>query len=51
MGRLPGAAAGLLLGAERRARERGIERLEAWTGDDAAGRARYEARGFELVSS
>jgi ribosomal protein S18 acetylase RimI-like enzyme len=46
-----GVATALLREAERRARELGVERLEAWTRDDAATRAWYEARGFELVQS
>jgi ribosomal protein S18 acetylase RimI-like enzyme len=49
--RRQGVATALLREAERRARERGIERLEAWTRDDAAARTWYEARGFELVHS
>ncbi len=44
-----GIATALLREAERRARERGIERFEAWTRDDEGTRAWYEARGFELV--
>lgn len=46
-----GVATMLLREVERRARERGLERLEAWTRDDAGTRAWYEARGFEVVSS
>jgi GNAT superfamily N-acetyltransferase len=45
-----GIATALLREAEREARERGIERLEAWTRDDDEARAWYEARGFELVA-
>ena len=44
-----GVASALLNEAERLARERDIERFEAWTRDDAAPRAWYEARGFELI--
>ena len=44
-----GVATQLLREAERRAREHGLARLEAWTRDDAAARAWYESRGFELV--
>jgi ribosomal protein S18 acetylase RimI-like enzyme len=44
-----GIATVLLGEAERRAREHGLARLEAWTRDDAAARAWYESRGFELV--
>jgi GNAT superfamily N-acetyltransferase len=44
-----GVATALLHEAEQRAREHGLARLEAWTRDDAATRAWYEARGFELV--
>jgi len=44
-----GVATGLLRAAEQRARERGIERFEAWTRDDEAARRWYESRGFELV--
>ncbi len=44
-----GVATALLREAEARARERGLERLEAWTRDDPAARAWYEARGFQLV--
>jgi ribosomal protein S18 acetylase RimI-like enzyme len=46
-----GVATALLDEAARRAREAGLARLEAWTRDDAAARAWYESRGFELVSS
>ena len=46
-----GIATGLLREAKRRARERGIERFEAWTRDDAATRSWYESRGFELAYS
>jgi ribosomal protein S18 acetylase RimI-like enzyme len=44
-----GVATALLREAERRARDHGLERLEAWTRDDAAARAWYESKGFELV--
>jgi ribosomal protein S18 acetylase RimI-like enzyme len=46
-----GIATELLREAERRARARGVVRLEAWTRDDVAPRAWYEERGFELVHS
>jgi len=46
-----GIAAALLRGVEHRAPERGIERLEAWTRNDLAARAWYEAMGFEAVYS
>lgn len=44
-----GIATALLREAEQRARERGIERFEAWTRDDEAARRWYEAQGFQLV--
>jgi ribosomal protein S18 acetylase RimI-like enzyme len=44
-----GVATELLRVAGRRAREHGLARLEAWTRDDAAARAWYESRGFQLV--
>ncbi len=44
-----GIATELLREAERRARERGIVRFEAWTRDDPGARTWYESRGFELV--
>jgi ribosomal protein S18 acetylase RimI-like enzyme len=44
-----GVASALLREAERRARDHGLVRLEAWTRDDAAARTWYESRGFELV--
>jgi ribosomal protein S18 acetylase RimI-like enzyme len=44
-----GIAAALLDEAERRARERGLERLEAWTRDDAHVQRWYEAHGFTLI--
>lgn len=46
-----GVATALLEESERRARERGLERFEAWTRDDEGTRSWYEARGFELVYS
>ncbi|MGH3077085.1 MAG: GNAT family N-acetyltransferase [Gaiellaceae bacterium] len=46
-----GIATELLREAERRAKARGVVRLEAWTRDDVAPRAWYEERGFELVHS
>jgi N-acetylglutamate synthase-like GNAT family acetyltransferase len=46
-----GIATSLLTEAEIRARGKGIARFEAWTRDDLAARAWYEARGFELVQS
>jgi len=44
-----GIAAALLEEAERRARERGLERLEAWTRDDGHVQRWYESHGFELI--
>lgn len=44
-----GIAAALLEEAERRARERGLERLEAWTRDDAHVQRWYETHGFVLI--
>jgi len=44
-----GIAAALLEEAERRARERGLERLEAWTRDDAHVQRWYETHGFTLI--
>ena len=44
-----GIASALLEEAERRARERGLERLEAWTRDDAHVQRWYETRGFTLI--
>ena len=41
-----GIAAALLDEAERRARERGLVRLEAWTRDDANVQRWYESHGF-----
>ena len=46
-----GIATALLRKAEQRARERAVERFEAWTRDDPGTRAWYESRGFELVYS
>jgi ribosomal protein S18 acetylase RimI-like enzyme len=46
-----GVATALLREAERRAREHGLARLQAWTRDDASARSWYESRGFELVES
>ena len=44
-----GIASALLDEAERRARERGLERLEAWTRDDAHVQRWYESHGFVLI--
>jgi ribosomal protein S18 acetylase RimI-like enzyme len=44
-----GIGAALLEEAERRARERGLERLEAWTRDDAHVQRWYERNGFALI--
>jgi len=44
-----GVAAALLEEAERRARERGLERLEAWTRDDAHVQRWYASHGFDLI--
>jgi ribosomal protein S18 acetylase RimI-like enzyme len=44
-----GIAAALLDEAERRAREQGLARLEAWTRDDAHVQRWYEAHGFAPV--
>ncbi len=44
-----GIAAALLEEAERRARERGLQRLEAWTRDDAHVQRWYETHGFTLI--
>ena len=44
-----GIASALLDEAERLARERGIERFEAWTRDDRAARCWYESRGFQVI--
>jgi ribosomal protein S18 acetylase RimI-like enzyme len=44
-----GIASALLDEAERRARERGLERLEAWTRDDAHVQRWYESHGFALI--
>ena len=44
-----GIASALLEEAERRARERGLERLEAWTRDDSHVQRWYETRGFTLI--
>ncbi|HEX4930522.1 MAG TPA: GNAT family N-acetyltransferase [Gaiellaceae bacterium] len=44
-----GIASALLEEAERRARERGLERLEAWTRDDADVQRWYETHGFTLI--
>lgn len=46
-----GIATSLLEEAAAEARGLGLARLEAWTRDDSAARAWYEARGFELVQS
>jgi ribosomal protein S18 acetylase RimI-like enzyme len=47
--RRQGIASALLEEAERRARERGLERLEAWTRDDAHVQRWYETHGFTLI--
>jgi ribosomal protein S18 acetylase RimI-like enzyme len=44
-----GVAAALLEEAEHRARRRGLERLEAWTRDDAHVQHWYESHGFVLI--
>ena len=44
-----GIASALLEEAEHRARERGLERLEAWTRDDAHVQRWYESHGFALI--
>jgi len=44
-----GIASALFEEAERRARERGLERLEAWTRDDAHVQRWYETHGFTLI--
>ncbi len=44
-----GIAAALLEEAERRARAAGLERLEAWTRDDAHVQRWYESHGFVLI--
>ena len=44
-----GIAAAQLEEAERRARERGLERLEAWTRDDAHVQRWYESHGFKRI--
>lgn len=46
-----GVATALLSEAERRAAERGIVRLEAWTRDDASTQRWYERHGFARVDS
>ena len=46
-----GIASALLDEAERRAREREIVRLEAWTRDDAATQRWYERHGFVQIDS
>ncbi|MEO5576474.1 MAG: GNAT family N-acetyltransferase [Gaiellaceae bacterium] len=44
-----GIASALLEEAERRARERGLERPEAWTRDDLHVQRWYETHGFALI--
>ena len=44
-----GIASALLEEAERRARARGLDRLEAWTRDDAHVQRWYETHGFVLI--
>ncbi len=46
-----GIATALLEEAVRRAQERGLVRLEAWTRDDAHVQAWYESHGFTLIDS
>lgn len=46
-----GIGATLLREAERHAAEHGVQRLEAWTRDDAWVQRWYEARGFRRVDS
>ena len=46
-----GVGMALIREAERRARGRGLRRLEAWTRDDAWVHRWYEARGFRLLES
>jgi ribosomal protein S18 acetylase RimI-like enzyme len=44
-----GIASALLAEAERRARERELVRIEAWTRDDAPAHAWYESHGFAQI--
>ena len=44
-----GIASALLAEAERRARERELVRIEAWTRDDAPAHAWYESHGFVQI--
>jgi ribosomal protein S18 acetylase RimI-like enzyme len=44
-----GIATALLVEAERGARERGVERIEAWTRDDAQAQTWYESHGFVKI--
>jgi ribosomal protein S18 acetylase RimI-like enzyme len=46
-----GVASALLQEAERRACERRLERLEAWTRDDAHVQRWYESHGFVLIDA
>ena len=46
-----GIASALLQEAERRAREQGLVRLEAWTRDDAHVQRWYENHGFQHIDS
>ena len=46
-----GIASALLDEAERRARDRGINRLEAWTRDDVATQRWYERHGFVQIDA
>jgi ribosomal protein S18 acetylase RimI-like enzyme len=46
-----GVASALLEEAERRARERRLERLEAWTRDDAHVQRWYESHDFVLIDA
>ena len=46
-----GIATRLLADAEAAARERGLERFEAWTRDDDWVRCWYESRGFSRITS
>jgi ribosomal protein S18 acetylase RimI-like enzyme len=46
-----GIASDLLRRAAELARERGVERLEAWTRDDQEVTAWYQARGFKMIDT
>ena len=45
-----GIATALLVESERRAREHGVERIEAWTRDDAQAQTWYESHGFVKIA-